>query len=480
MNFPLEPQQKSKTIDEWAQVLCEQEMPIFSNTASNIYSTLDDEKKGAMEIASIILQDPNLTAKLLKVSNSSYYNPSRQKLNTVSRAIVILGAETIRELTIACSFFESILCVENKERANQEIGAAIHAAVQAKALAIMTNDPSPEEVFIAALLHNIGHISFWCFSQKQGVKITELMQSGEFNAAEAEKQVLGFTLQQLAKKLSKSWRLGKLIEQAISDPNADNQRVRLVKLGHDTSDALQSGWDSEAMQNCIKTLTELTNRSTDEIETHIRECTDSAIKIARQFGAHDASRFIDSTAEPQPPVENEPVEVVDKKDIQFQVLQEITDHISGKIDLNVLFEQVLEGIHRGIGMDRTLFMMLGTNKKILHKKFSIGWQASSQSDKMDIYDIGESNLFFNIVHGADSLWANQQQHSEFYDQQITDALGQNECFVLPIQTKTKVIGLIYCDRFVNQEPFAKEEFNSAKHFTSQATIGLTLYSMSHI
>ena len=58
-----------QTLEQWTRVLCDQEMPIFSNTAQNVYSSLDDKKKGAMELASIILQDPNLTAKLLNPSS---------------------------------------------------------------------------------------------------------------------------------------------------------------------------------------------------------------------------------------------------------------------------------------------------------------------------------------------------------------------------------------------------------------------------
>ena len=112
-------------------------------------------------------REPNLTATLLKLGNSSYYNPSNQKVNTITRAIILLGAETIRELTLACSFIESILSSSNKARANEEIAQAIHAAVQARELAIAAHDVSPEEVFIAALLHNLGSIAFWCSDSRQ-------------------------------------------------------------------------------------------------------------------------------------------------------------------------------------------------------------------------------------------------------------------------------------------------------------------------
>ncbi len=477
MNSPVQSSPVPKNIKEWTQLLCEQEMPIFSNTANNIYASLDDNKKGAMELASIILQDPNLTAKLLKVSNSSYYNPSAQKMSTVSRAIVILGAETIRELTVACSFFESILNIENKERANQEIAHAIHAAVQAKALAVTTGDPSPEEVFISALLYNIGKISFWCFSQKQGNKINELIQSGQFNAEQAEKKILGFTLQQLGKKLSRSWQLTGLIAEAIDHPEANNNRVALVRSGHEVCLAIKSGDDSEDMIKVIKKVSALTGKTSAEVKAGIKQCTLSAVKIANQFGAHDASRFIASSNENHQPVSTEVSLPVDKKQIQFQILQEITDHISGTIDLNNLFEQVLEGIHRGTGMDRTLFMLLGTNRQKLHEKFSLGWNKNNQNDKIQVINHNKPNLFFYAIQTNQCIWANPQQHKDLFDQEFIQSFTADECFVLPIQTENKMIGLIYCDRTESQSSLTLEDFNSAKHFVNQACIGLTLYRM---
>ena len=180
------------TLEEWTKLLCEQDMPIFSNTAQRIYTTLDDSNKGAMDLASVILQDPSLTAKLLKMSNSSYYNPSQQKMSTVSRAIVILGSKIIRELTLTCSFFESIISPNNKQHANEEIGKAIHAAVQAKAFAIAANDPAPEEIFVAALLNNIGNIAFWCFSGKQGQRIHALSKDTNLDHKDNEKRNIKF------------------------------------------------------------------------------------------------------------------------------------------------------------------------------------------------------------------------------------------------------------------------------------------------
>ncbi len=325
-----------------------------------------------MELASIILQDPNLTAKLLKVSNSVHYNPSNQKMSTISRAIVILGSKVVRELTIACSFFESIISPENKHRANKEIGHAIHAAVQAKEIAIQCNDPSPEEVFIAALLNNIGAITFWCFGGQKCRYVAELLHSSQYTPEQAQKKVLGFTLKELGQSLSKSWNLGGLIEEAIMTPDSPHTRPQIVNIANDIAHTVDEGWDSKAMETCLIKLEQLTGEESATIEARLKSNASSAIKIACNFGAHDASQFIQAD---QPIVETSPPsnENIDKTQIQLHILQDITQHLSGDINLNLLLEMVVEGIHRGIGMDRTLFCILSVDKKLLTEKLALGW-----------------------------------------------------------------------------------------------------------
>lgn len=469
--------QHPQTIEEWAEMLRAKELPIFSNTAHRIYMSLDDPSKGAMDLAAIIMQDPNLTAKLLKVGNSPYYNPSRQKMSTVSRAIIILGAQAIRELTLACSFFESILMTSNKDRANQEIAQAIHAAVQARELAIAMHDGSPEEVFVAALLHNIGHIAFWCSHSKQATQINDLIVNQKFAAKDAEKLVLGFTLQDLGKRLSKSWQLGGLIEESICQPESTSQRVQLVLMGSEISKALKSGIDSAGMTDCLKKLAKLSGEQSSELIAKIKKNTAAAVKIAKQFGAHDASKFISDEPVISSDDETES-EKPDKKQIQFQILQDISSHISGTINLNTLFEMVLEGIHRGVGMDRTLFLLLSPDKHMLNEKISLGWLTPVGAPKIRIHNTeNQNNLFFHALLQAESLWIEPKRYEALFTPQLTQAIGKNPCFIFPVYTERKAIGLIYSDRAINNEALTEADFMTAKHFAKQAEIGLTLYSI---
>lgn len=473
-----QPSQQPQTLEEWTELLRVEELPIFSSTAQRIYAALDDKKKGAMELASIILQDPSLTAKLLRVSNSPYYNPTRQKISTVSRSVVMLGVAVIQELTLACSFFEAILSSFDKERANKEIAYAIHSAVQAREMAILMRDDSPEEVFIAALLHNIGHIAFWCSSHKHSVETHKLITSSELEQKKAEKEVLGFTLAQLGKKLSKSWCLGGLIVEAMCYPDSPDRRIQTVRMGSRICDAITQGWDSSAMSDCLAKLEQLSGLSGEVMQPKLKANIAKAVDIARQFGAHDASRFINPEI-PSPTLEPQE-EYIDRKQIQFQVMQDITSHISGKIDLNVLLEMALEGVHRGVDMDRSLFMLLGPDKKSLNEKISLGWQNRVDAEKIRIGNNDVTgNLLFQALSEQAGLWFRPQQHSALYTKQIEQYFGRQDCFVFPIQVEQKPIGLIYCDRAVSKRALSAEDFSAAEHFAKQAQIGLILYRMQN-
>jgi HD-like signal output (HDOD) protein len=465
------------TLNGWTQVLSNEEMPIFSSTALCIHDILNDDRKGAMELASVILQDPNLTVKLLKISNTPHYNPTRQKLVTVSRAIIMIGSEVIRELTLVCSFFESILSAINKQQANEEIAQAIHAAVHAKSIAIATNDKSPEEVFIATLLNHIGSISFWCFCGEQGERIQALISKGS-SREEAEKKVLGFKLTELGAALSKAWKLGNLVEESIK-PKAfsKNPRVELVQLGYEITEAIKEGTDSKKYEACVKKIEFLTNQSRKVIVEKLKQNTNIAADIACQFGANDAAMIIQSRGNLLVESE-ESVPVVDKKQLQLHISQDITSIISDQIDINLLLETVLEGIHRGIGMDRTIFSLLAHDKQTLKEKLSLGWRKEMYEQKV-AFNILETpaNLFFHALSGTQAFWANPSDNAKLYTLRDINVVGKNECFMMPVFSNKMPIGLIYSDRGISNEPLTKEDFNAFKYFAQQANIGLTIYRL---
>lgn len=468
-----------KTLAEWTEIMCVQDMPIFSSTAQSIYQTLGNDFKGAAELSEVIMQDPKLMGQLLKISDSPFYNRSGQTMNTVIRAIVIMGASAIRELTIACSFFDAVLSPENKDYANQLIGDSIHAAVQAKEISIYLKVKSPESIFIAGLLNRIGEIAFWCFAGEEINAINDLLKLPNMSRAEAEQRVLGFTLNELSASLSKVWCLGGLIDQAINTPDANDPEVQLVKLGKEVVEAICHDWDSEEFKDCVKNVEAITGRSSAMIARKLRNNTEDAIMVARQFGAYEAAECIKqspSRVKEQRLQLKQQEENQIKQQIRGIVSQEIKVLLDGNFNISQLFDKVLEGIHYGVGMDRTLFALLATDKNVLNEKMSLGWTKENPHTKVHLH-VTQSppNLFFAGLQSAQGLWAKPQLQAGLFNLHVVNVVGKRECFLFPVLSENKPIGLIYADRALQDLPFTQEDFDAASTFIQQGIQGLAKF-----
>ena len=79
-------QQDPSTLDAWIERIRDQEMPIFGTTAREITALAEDDHSSVSTLTQAVLQDAAMTAKLLRLANSAYFNPARSSISTVSRA----------------------------------------------------------------------------------------------------------------------------------------------------------------------------------------------------------------------------------------------------------------------------------------------------------------------------------------------------------------------------------------------------------
>jgi hypothetical protein len=251
----------------------------------------------------------------------------------------------------------------------------------------------------------------------------------------------------------------------------------LVHLGYEITEALKEGAGSIKYEVCVRNIQALTKQSKKVIIENLQNNTTTAADIACQFGATDAARIIQRGLN-QAVNEEELSPVIDKKELQLQISQDLASIISGQFDINLLLETVLEGIHRGIGMDRTVFSLLVADKQSLRERLSLGWLKEMYEQKV-IFNISETppNLFFHALAGTQAFWAKPSVNAKLYTLRDINVVGKNECFIMPIFSNKISIGLIYTDRGLSSQPLTEEDFNAFKYFAQQANIGLMLYRM---
>ena len=110
------------------------------------------------EVAVIISQDPAITLRLLRMVNSSLYGLST-KVETVSRAITLLGTQQIHDLVLATSIAQSFDRISiNVMDMRRFWRRSVYCGIITRQLAIKCGGCDPEHLFIAGLLHDIGHL----------------------------------------------------------------------------------------------------------------------------------------------------------------------------------------------------------------------------------------------------------------------------------------------------------------------------------
>ena len=134
-----------------------EELPPAPKTLSEVLHKLDAISTSAKTLEDIIKQDPVLTAKILKIANSPYYGLSGE-VNSISKAVVVLGIEEIRNLVIALSVTSTFSgTVEIKQfTANDLWLHSVGVGYCSKLLGERCGDLDTEELFTIGLIHDIG------------------------------------------------------------------------------------------------------------------------------------------------------------------------------------------------------------------------------------------------------------------------------------------------------------------------------------
>ena len=209
-----------------AQTLAHQVESLFSlpEIALRINEILNSSEPLNAELEEVISSDPAFTAKILKIVNSSYFGfPGT--IDTISRAITIIGLKELRNLVISSSLTSCFNDIP-AELVDMDVFwyHSVTSAVIARNLAKELKCSNYERLFIVGLLHSIGRLIYFSQCPEQSRKILSYKDQGEDAMITEELKVLGFTHAELSAEFLKGWGLPdeiwKTIESYLDPLNA--------------------------------------------------------------------------------------------------------------------------------------------------------------------------------------------------------------------------------------------------------------------
>ncbi len=183
-------------------------LPTMPLIATRMVELINSPRSSADEMARVISGDPAISARVLKIANSSFYSMARQ-VKTLSTAIVILGERTLRNLVLAASLRGINTQFGPMEQLLWE--DAMTCALGARFLARSLRAGDPEEAFIAGLFRHIGRVVFNNQHPDQYKVIVAGQQRCGLELLRLEKEQFGIDHAELGAAVLSHWQLSEVM-----------------------------------------------------------------------------------------------------------------------------------------------------------------------------------------------------------------------------------------------------------------------------
>ncbi len=230
-------------------------LPTLPVVVTRVLQVVSDNKSNVRDLVEIIQNDQAISGKILRVANSAYYGLSRN-VDSMSQAVVLLGFDTIRALSLGVGVLRLFHPPALQEVLDMEQfwQHSIATAVCADMLWKDKQFPGRDEVFLAGLLHDIGRLAFITIDGRTYGRLLRDVRQHDKRLVEAEEEEFGGTHADLGAQLCENWRFSDVLVEPIRfHHNAGggatedtSRRVAAVTVANCLSHRRRIGWAVEA------------------------------------------------------------------------------------------------------------------------------------------------------------------------------------------------------------------------------------------
>ncbi|OGJ94167.1 MAG: hypothetical protein A2487_07735 [Candidatus Raymondbacteria bacterium RifOxyC12_full_50_8] len=192
-------------------------LPTLPQVITEITRLMQNPRTSAEEVGKALIMDQALASKVLKLVNSAFYGfPGR--INTITHAIVILGFNTVKNIILTASIFETL---GGKGGGQKEFDIekfwlhSIGTGVLAREISKKLNFKFFEECFLGGLLHDLGKIILYKFMPEEMDKVLQVQKEENCLFFLAEKKALDVTHDQIGGWLTSKWNLPEDLRNAV-------------------------------------------------------------------------------------------------------------------------------------------------------------------------------------------------------------------------------------------------------------------------
>jgi serine/threonine protein kinase/GAF domain-containing protein len=483
------------------------DFPALSDAISSINRLAYSEKESVSALSNSILKDFALTNKILRVVNSAYYRTAGGgSISTVSRAVVTLGFDAIRNIAISLSLFEHLPDRKNASALKEELIRANLVGMLARGCCGKVGVRDGEEAFICALFHNLGRLLTQYYFAEEAEEIRRQQAQLDLSEDAAALRVLDITYEYLGIEMARIWGFPKPILRSmerlpsgpVRAPHSREDRLQVVAAfandmvtaversapgAHDAELArLKQRFGSamplteqqlgEVLDDCSEELRKLAGvlrvnlkqtrigrrvleqRAPAPIDTgnlaltgQVLETMTEAIDRGVMTVPHGAEPDIDAIETGG--TASQPLASVDSQAVLAAGIQDISNSLVDNFSLNDVLRIILETMYRAMGFKHVLLCLRDPRTHCMAARFGFG-PDTEETIRRFRFPLGQESDIFNVIlnKGVDVLIADAadpkiaQRIPDWY----RESLAAQTFIIFPLMIKDRAVAMIYADR----------------------------------
>lgn len=451
LNFERSPKADATLALLWERIRRRGDMPGFTRAINAILASMRGEDEADFSMAETVLSDPVLTQKVLRLANSGMYSAFGQRINTVSKAILVLGTEAIGHLALGLKLIEELSkSTPDSLQAQIEMEKAVLAGMVAHQVAAQARVKDAEEAVVCSILHSLGRMMVTFYLPEQWVLLQQAGGAGGEDAA-AHAQ-LGLPLEQIGRATAEHWGLPRNLIAGMRrvEPGERGEQFGhddwLAALGTMASQTADSLWHDEdtgadEVQKIAESFAPMIGIEPDSIV--------GAIEKAKEEAAADLS--IAPLANPPEKRAREAAATRMREagnKILMSGVADMRDAAAGATP-GQMMSMAIETAYHGLSFTRAFGFLRSRRDGKYTAKIGLGDHAKALLPQLAFDDAYDPNVFFAAL-GSDRVIFIENARDPKFSSKLPDwwkaSLQEARCFVIiPLCTHGEPVGFIYGD-----------------------------------
>ena len=437
----------------WTRVRQRGDLPGFSKVVNSILTAMRGEDDREFNMTKTVLADPALTQKVLRLANSSMYAVFGSGINTVSKAVIVLGTEAIGHLALGLKLIDGLSAASpDTVNARNEMEKALLAGHIARQVTSFASTKDAEEAVVCSMLHSLGRMMVGFYLADRWALVQTRLAQGDVDEEAAVQEMLGLGLSEVGRVTAARWGLPASLVESL-------QHIKPAPVGEPLDHADWLAAVSTMSSECANVLHE--DESSFDAQIAV-----IAEGYADMLGL-DVSQVVSAVDAAQKTAEEEAVFVRPSKQAEAlkntargagkpsnsaQLLangvKDLRD-ASSSISTGQLITMALETVYQGLGLTRAIVFLLDHDEARFAARLCFGDGVQELMPRLTFGDAYQPDVFHAALANDKMIFvanAHDQAFANKLPRWWKDAFpGVQSFLVLPLTVNRHPVGFIYGD-----------------------------------